>query len=134
MKKSNVLVAVLIISAMIFVSCGSEGSNFIKNTIGEYVTAMELQYMIEHKEPYKLIDLRLADAYQNGHIPTAKNMPYITPANLMYMVNEPYLMILYSNEDAIQKNIYMSLRKAGATNIVMLSGGIYSWSYGFVTD
>jgi rhodanese-related sulfurtransferase len=119
---------------MIFVSCGEESTGFIKNTFGEYISAMELKYMIDYNEPYRLIDLRPASSYESGHIATAKNISYLKPSNLMYMINQPYLLILYSNEDVIQKNIYMSLRKAGATNIVMLSGGIYSWSYGLVTD
>jgi rhodanese-related sulfurtransferase len=134
MKKSSLRFTGILFLMALFVSCGSEGSNFIKSTFGEYISAMELKYMIDHKEAYKLIDLRSPGAFSTGHIETAKNIPHTSANTLMYFINDPYLIILYSNEDIIQKNIYLSLRKSGATNIVMLSGGMYSWSYGFVTE
>ncbi|NPV00198.1 MAG: rhodanese-like domain-containing protein [Brevinematales bacterium] len=134
MKKSSVWLAGILLSAVLVASCGEETTGFIKNTFGEYISAMELKYMIDYNEPYRLIDLRPASSYESGHIATAKNISYLKPSNLMYMINQPYLLILYSNEDIIQKNIYMSLRKSGATNVVMLAGGIYSWSYGLATD
>ncbi|OHD55398.1 MAG: hypothetical protein A2Y33_11410 [Spirochaetes bacterium GWF1_51_8] len=116
------------------ISCGAEYNKFIKEYSGEYISSIELKSMIDKNEVYKLVDLRLIGDYNNGHIQSAINIPYIKPEALYHFVNKPFLIILYSNIDTIQKNTYMSLAKGGATNVRILVGGLHSWSYGFVTE
>jgi phage shock protein E len=93
----------------------------------DYATAQGLQKLIsENKVPYKLVDVRTAEEFASGHIPTAVNIPYDVILDKPPTEDKSALIVVYCRSGSRSAMAYRSLKGAGYTNVVNF-GGIGKW-------
>jgi len=127
MKKQlyTLLFAGLLATALIlFVSAGERNS---EDGSINYTNPGELLSLVENqKEPYILIDVRTEQEYENGHIPTAGNIPFDIIADKVPTETRDDLIILYCRSGRRSSIAAETLKKRGYTNVVDF-GGVTNW-------
>lgn len=88
------------------------------------------QWIVEGNPDYLLIDVRPAEAFQEGHIKSAYNLPLVELLKLetMERLNRNKLIILYSNGISNASQAWIVLQSAGIKNSVVLEGGLNYWN------
>ncbi len=83
---------------------------------------------------YVILDARPAADYAEGHIPTARSVPYSSVDDALVAV-QPYLtpaapIMTYCSGKNCDESFLLSLylRRQGFTNVVLFSGGFETWS------
>jgi phage shock protein E len=76
--------------------------------------------------PYILVDVRTAEEFASGHIPTAVNIPYDTILENPPTRDKAALIIVYCRSGSRSTAAYSSLNGAGYTNVVNF-GAIGRW-------
>ncbi|KAL3308958.1 Centrosomal protein of 41 kDa [Cichlidogyrus casuarinus] len=85
------------------------------------------------KCPYLLIDVRLQDEFDIGHIIRATNYPtrllgrsfnYETPEMFAYKNKPGFIIIIYDNDETLAPKAATTLVERGYENVLMLSGGL----------
>lgn len=82
-----------------------------------------------NKENALILDIRAKDAFSEGHIANAKNMPNNDsqdyPAKLNNDKNRPILVVCYAGVSSLKAA--QLLKKAGFDKIYSLQGGMNAW-------
>lgn len=76
-----------------------------------------------------IVDVRSAEAYKNGHIPNARNvpMPELTADPEAIKKNKTKVLVTVCDDGADAGKAANLLRKAGYENAFSLRGGIRAW-------
>jgi len=88
------------------------------------------QMIVEGNTDFVLIDVRSSEAYQQGHIKSAINMPLqdlLTPESLGNL-SPNKVIILYSNGISNASQAWVVLHAAGIKDAVVLEGGLNYWN------
>ena len=120
MKKIKVIIP-MILSAMIFSSCGTQ-----KNPSLSYrqISMDEAVKMMKDEKNYIILDVRRPDEYADGHIPGAINVPNeeIGTAEITELPDKSQLILVYCRSGRRSKEASEKLVKLGYTNIVEFGG------------
>ena len=93
----------------------------------DYSTPEELSKLMESKAaPYILVDVRTAEEFGSGHIPTAVNIPYDAIVDKAPTQDKNALIVVYCRTGSRSNAAQQALKKAGYTNVVNF-GGIAKW-------
>ena len=111
---------VLSIVFAVFVSCGAEAAD---RAIPDTAT---LQTWIRANRALVLVDVRIAEQYRKGHIPTALHIPLTTIEDRPGSVPRGNPLVLYCNKGKMSGRAQAALRKAGFTNVINF-GGVSRW-------
>ena len=124
MKKIKVIIP-MILSAMIFSSCGTQ-----KNPSLSYrqISMDEAVKMMKDEKNYIILDVRRPDEYAEGHIPGAINVPNeeIGTQEISELPDKSQLILVYCRSGRRSKEASEKLVRLGYTSIVEF-GGILDW-------
>ena len=75
----------------------------------------------------KIIDVREADEYESGHVPTAKHIPLATIPNSLdlFRSNDDVYLVCHSGGRSMRACEF--LHEQGITNVVNVIGGPAGW-------
>ena len=122
MKLHNI--ASILLLAALFFGC----SSIVDKDVSGYRSAEGLAELIESGEPYLLIDVRTAEEYKDGYIPSAQNIPHgeIVEGLQALGAAKDDVIILYCRSGMRSERAYSSLLQEGYINIVNF-GGVLDW-------
>ncbi len=125
MKKIKVLIP-MILSAMLFSSCGTQGSS---SSGYRQISMDEAVKMMNDEKNYIILDVRRPDEYAEGHIPGAINVPNekIGSAEIPELPDKSQLILVYCRSGRRSKEAAEKLAGLGYTSIVEF-GGILDWN------
>lgn len=99
-----------------------EGFNRV-NRQPNFIGVVELAQKIRNRESMMLVDLRDQEAYQEFHIPAARNIP-------LNEVNENLFeqpVIFYSGDDLLARQLWDDLPDSLRDHTIIVYGGIRHW-------
>ena len=119
MKKAFFRAGILVLFVIwMFAGCTS---------LGVYKTPGGLAQLISSRsEPYILIDVRTAQEYTSGHIPSAINLPVTTLEQNLPTENRSALIIVYCQSGGRSKTGKATLQRLGFNRVVDF-GSIQNW-------
>ena len=123
----------ILLSALMLTGCTGAG-NSTNNTYRQ-ISMDEAVTMMTQETGYIILDVRSADEFAAGHIPSAINVPNETigTAEISELPNKNQLIMVYCRSGRRSKEAAEKLVKLGYTNIVEF-GGILDWKGEIVTD
>ncbi len=93
-----------------------------------YIDADKLAAKIIGEDPsYALVDLRNEEQFTSFTFPRAINIPYrsiLDESNLSKFDSDDFTYVLFSNGTMVADQAWLSLRKNGYDNILVLQGGL----------
>lgn len=93
----------------------------------DYTDPGQLAKLIETGEKeYYLIDVRTAEEFESGYIPTAINIPYDVIAENLPTEDRDALIIVYCRSGARASRAKQTLEELGYTNIINF-GAVADW-------
>ena len=99
------------------------------NSESDYTVPENLYNLLSaNPEPYILIDVRTAEEYASGHIPSAINIPYDIISDNMPTENSDDLIIVYCRSGRRSGIAQKAINDLGFTNIYDF-GGVSRWSF-----
>lgn len=87
------------------------------------VTAQELDQIMQSGEPYQLIDTRVKEQYDAGHIPTARSIPHSELRTAAETLDKNAVTVTYCNKGVTGNATQNILLAKGFTKVYSLSGG-----------
>tara|TARA_B100001029_G_scaffold74458_1_gene60826 strand:+ start:3381 stop:3803 length:423 start_codon:yes stop_codon:yes gene_type:complete len=98
---------------------------------GRKIDANELTRLINKENPY-VFDLRSSSEFDAGSISGAVNIQVasLVKGNSNFKANEEDTIILICKTGSNSSSAAINLKKAGYTNVSILSGGIMGWVQG----
>lgn len=101
-----------------------------KSTI-ESISVTALQQLLKQDKSLKLVDVRTANEYKQGHIKNALNIDVFQPdfvnkCQARFKTSDT--LIVYCRSGQRSMNAAKTLEKAGFTSLHNLKGGIMAWS------
>ena len=123
----------ILLSALMLTGCTGAG-NSTNNTYRQ-ISMDEAVTMMTQETGYIILDVRRADEFAAGHIPSAINVPNETigTAEISELPDKNQLIMVYCRSGRRSKEAAEKLVKLGYTNIVEF-GGILDWKGEIVTD
>jgi rhodanese-related sulfurtransferase len=116
----------LIILLIIGVFLVQNNTPLIKLLLGiNVISAQEAVIKINNSAIF--FDVRSKDEYDNKHIKSAINVPYGSLPKNNKAAYKAKQVVLYNNNDDNMFSVVTLLKKAGYTDISILSGGIDAW-------
>jgi len=116
------------LSANKCVNAGPKGLLLEAINTHRYIDADNLAAKIIGEDPsYALIDLRNEEQFNDFTFPRAINVPYgsiLDESNLAKFDSDDYTYVLFSNGTMVADQAWLSLRKNGYENILVLQGGL----------
>jgi len=98
------------------------------------LTSSGLEELVNNfSEDYILIDVRTAEEYASGHIPTAINIPYDVIADNLPTENKDAKIIVYCRSGRRSGIADGTLESLGYTNVIDF-GGVSNWEGELATD
>ena len=122
----------ILLSALLFTGCAS--SNNQTNTYRQ-ISMDEAVTMMAQETGYIILDVRRADEFAAGHIPSAINVANesIGTDEIPELPDKDQLILVYCRSGRRSKEAAEKLVKLGYTNVVEF-GGILDWKGEIVTD
>ena len=122
----------ILLSALMLTGCTGAG-NSTNNTYRQ-ISMDEAVTMMTQETGYIILDVRRADEFAAGHIPSAINVPNETigTAEISELPDKNQLIMVYCRSGRRSKEASEKLVKLGYTNIVEF-GGILDWKGETVT-
>ena len=123
----------ILLSALMFTGCAGTNNNQ-PNTYRQ-ISVDEAVAMMAEETGYIILDVRRADEYAAGHIPSAINVANesIGTDEIRELPDKNQLIMVYCRSGRRSKEASEKLLKLGYTNIVEF-GGILDWKGEIVTD
>ena len=123
----------ILLSALLLTGCTGAG-NSTNNTYRQ-ISMDEAVTMMAEKTGYIILDVRRADEFATGHIPSAINVANesIGTDKIPELPDKNQLIMVYCRSGRRSKEAAEKLVKLGYTNIVEF-GGILDWKGEIVTD
>jgi rhodanese-related sulfurtransferase len=92
------------------------------------IDADSLQRLTTAGRPLLAVDVRPAEAYQDGRLPGARSIPLASLTTRRSEVPADTLVVLYG-ADGLEEatTAYRYLRAAGHANVFVLEGGLAAW-------
>ena len=122
--KRNVSLACMLSLILILAGCyagytGKDGAQ-----LKQYLEPARLKELIEKpKKDIWIIDVRPADAYRKGHIPTAKSFPSSEIMDRLGEIPKSQNIITYCETGGRSQMVLKKLEKAGYTRFMNFGGG-----------
>jgi rhodanese-related sulfurtransferase len=107
--------------------------DFVKDYTEVDISAEDVQDLINRKADFILIDIRTPVEYNNGHLPTAVNVPIADLRRIKTRYKPRNMIVIYGISDAIQRNALSDIRSWGFESVHTLSGGFGNWTNPIVT-
>ena len=123
----------ILLSALMLTGCTGAG-NSTNNTYRQ-ISMDEAVTMMTQETGYIILDVRRADEFAAGHIPSAINVPNETigTAEISELPDKNQLIMVYCRSGRRSKEAAEKLVKLGYTNIVEF-GGILDWKGEITAD
>ena len=125
MIKAKILLS-FVLSIMLLSSCASSGGS-----VNGYrqISMAEATEMMKNEMGYIILDVRRADEYATGHIPSAINVANesIGTEEIPELPDKAQLILVYCRSGRRSKEASEKLVKLGYTNVVEF-GGILDWT------
>ena len=123
----------ILLSALMLTGCTGAG-NSTNNTYRQ-ISMDEAVTMMAQETDYIILDVRRADEFAAGHIPSAINVANesIGTDEIPELPDKKQLIMVYCRSGRRSKEAAEKLVKLGYTNIVEF-GGILDWKGEIVTD
>lgn len=118
------LPALIIISATLLSCCYEGYTGTGGATLTQYLEPAKLKVLAD--KPQKdiwIIDVRPADAFRKGHIPTAKNFPSGEIMDRLGEIPKSKNIIMYCETGGRSQMVLKKLEKAGYTRFMNWGGG-----------
>lgn len=112
---------------------GLSPEHYVKNMLSSerYISSDELADRIINQDPALLIiDTRSPEAFEKYSLPNAINIPVseiFNPENNMYLDQEVYDIVLYSNDHFFAEEVWMIGNRLGYQRLYVLQGGLNAW-------
>ena len=121
------LIGLVLFPVYAFSGGGPEGESVV-------LTSSGLEELVNNSsEDYILIDVRTAEEYASGHIPTAINIPYDVIADNLPTENKDAKIIVYCRSGRRSGIADGTLESLGYTNVIDF-GGVSNWESELATD
>ena len=137
MRRTILLIAILVIAMIFTVSCGDTGADpgDAGQTGYQQISQDEAVRIMEEESDYIIVDVRRQDEYAEGHIPGAINVPNenITDVELSELPNKDQILLVYCRSGNRSKEASEKLAEIGYTNVYEF-GGIIDWKGYIVTE
>lgn len=92
----------------------------------DHIDAVELgEWIKDRRDNLRVFDLRTRELFDEGHIPTAENVPLESLASVPLRSDE--MVVLYSEGGAHAAQAWVFLRALGHERVVFLRAGAYEW-------
>lgn len=118
------LIALIAASMFFLVSAGGQSN---APAVHDYANPGELLTLVEKQvQPYILVDVRTADEYAGGHIPTAENIPFDIIADNLPTENREDLIVVYCRSGRRSAVAAETLRNLGFSAVVDF-GAVTNW-------
>lgn len=102
-----------------------------KNITIYNIKTNDLEYLIQNKDDYVLIDARDSEDYSRAHIPTAISIPYTLVIEQQYKLpkdkNKTLIFYCWNEDCGYSEKAAQKARKLGYTNIYLYSQGVEGW-------
>lgn len=112
---------------------GLSPQNYVKNMLSteRYISTDELADRIINQDPtLLLIDTRSSEEFEKYSLPNAINIPaeeIFDPENNLYLDQEVYDIVLYSNDHFFAEEVWMLGNRLGYQRLYVLRGGLNAW-------
>ena len=137
MQRKLVLAAAIVaaLGAATLVGCVASSKSAASSAAYRQVSQQEAQSMMQSESGYVIVDVRRADEFASGHIPSAINIPNesINETRPAELPDLKQLIMVYCRSGNRSKQAAKKLADMGYTNIVEF-GGINTWPGEIVTD
>ena len=133
MRKKHFIYLILLLFPILTVCCG-EGYTSSKEAkvLLDYLKPEKLKELTENpNEQIIIIDVRPAQAYKNGHIPTAKSFPSSEILKRLDEIPKDKFLILYCETGGRAQAVIRQLEKKGYT-LMMNWGGYKRWKWEYI--
>lgn len=106
---------------------------YVKNMLSteRYISTDELADRIINEDPALLIiDTRTTEEFKKFSLPNAINIPVseiFNPGNNLYLDQEVYDIVLYSNDHFFAEEVWMLGNRLGYQRLYVLQGGLNAW-------
>lgn len=133
MKKTIVSVALMIAAALLS-GCSEGYTGKDGAALKEYLEPAKLKELTEQpRKDIWIIDVRPAEAYRKGHIPTAKSFPSGEIMDRLNEIPKTQNIIMYCETGGRAQMVLRKLEKAGYSRFINWGGGYrYFNRYGSV--
>lgn len=133
MKKSILFVFVSILVLIFLTACGTLISNPLfgaEDNAYKKISSQEVKQMLDFGESIKLIDMRKAEEYEEGHIPGAFFVAPNATRKDIYdkLPDSDATVIIYSSSDSNSKKAARKLIMLGYTDVFDM-GSFNNWEY-----
>ena len=124
-----------VLGVVVLVGCAASSKSAASSAVYRQISQQEAQSMMESESGYVIVDVRRADEFASGHIPSAINIPNesIGKAQPAELPDLDQLVMVYCRSGNRSKQAAKKLAEMGYTNIVEF-GGINTWPGEVVTD
>jgi rhodanese-related sulfurtransferase len=137
-KQIGVLVALVLATVILFLPAqDSKKYRFDPQDIARSIEESEdqidpttvSQWIIEGRRDFMLIDIRVPEAFEQGHIKGAENIPLsqLLQRDTLDELPEEKLMVIYSNGSSHAAQAWLVMKTAGFDSF-MLEGGFNYWN------
>lgn len=120
---------IIIIVLGIAVVAGIAIKMYISRSGGADISQAQLQEWMEQKSDLCILDVRMADEYNSGHVPGAINIAH-TEISAHLDRLKPYAnkdVVVYCERGVRARMAQSALVKAGFTNVYHLTGDMAAW-------
>lgn len=119
----------IILAMMLLTACGQDKENE-QEAVYVNITAAEAKEIMDRQEGYIILDTRVQEEYDEGHIPGAILIPHdeILEKAESVLTDKDQLILVYCRSGRRSKLAAEDLVKLGYTNIREF-GGIIDWPY-----
>ena len=123
------------VGALVIVVAVYLAANFVLRRFGLFSSALSSESLREliarRDEPPLVLDVRAADEYRTGHVPTAVNIPHDSIVARPPKVPKDRAIVVYCETGSRSLVARGSLRRLGFTNVVNF-GPIRRWKEGLI--
>ena len=119
----------LFLAVMLLTACGQDKENG-QGAVYVNITAEEAKQIMDSEEGYIILDVRTQEEYDEGHIPSATQIPHeeIEEKAEDVLTDKDQLILVYCRSGRRSKIAAEALAELGYTNIKDF-GGIIDWPY-----
>jgi rhodanese-related sulfurtransferase len=126
---------VMLVFFVMFLACGvptvSFRGHYTVSLSPDTMATFELARLLESGAPCTIIDVRDADAYDDGHITNAFSLPY---ENLCWscgfdalIIDERNPVVVAGDDSQVVRDVARSIQKTGIGEVFVLVGGLSEW-------
>ncbi|MEL7002046.1 MAG: rhodanese-like domain-containing protein [Bacteroidota bacterium] len=100
---------------------GIDNANLAPN----YISVIDLADKIKNRKPFRVIDLRSEELYEQFHVPTAEHIPL--SQGMVELEPSEGSLVFYSGDDHLSRQLWRELPEHIKRRSSILYGGVHDW-------